>query len=1052
MKKIIGLICVLIFTGNLNAGVGDLSSGKLLEFGISVGVISDIDFVCRYEASNGKVKIWTPYQELGTVAFFNGKTGAYRFRLYTFSKMGAFLYDPSAKEWSRKNKEEYIYGLWHPKGKVSEPIYGLTSKEIKVFTRVMSLKYSYHITDFGDTLTLYYFDLRDPDTLYVATEKGIYAGIGSGDKVWYKVGNNFDPIYSFIINGDSLIAGGPLGFYAWDGNYFVKISSNPVEKLWRVGDYGFVVSDGIFYRFLLSNIENWSQISELNVADLKQWIGDTLLVGVKGKGVYLYDISVNDFIDTLSLDGLKEYADIGALEINYVDFNPFDLSQIFVGNRWGGFYYKDNRWYFEAGVTDAPGFVGVDGLPDNLLGFNVSTVIVDSIAPLIDSIFVNDSLYDKVVIKYEEFFGIPYPDADNFDGLHIILFPLHLPSSDPSQGYYPDIKPVIGFFSEEFYNDPEMKLKECVTLDPLEYMGLPSYEIKKGYLDYFMWRIGIFGNKTHEHRFITTGFALAFSYNLSGFSFWKQGLIPDTLHSDYLPGWVTGFSFNPNLPLLMFSQTHTILEPNEPNKEKLFSFFNFIFQKFEDSWKQIITRKKYTYLDLLDFVFTEHNTSMDSVLLDWVQDNAKAPQMNHFQLVAEDKIALGGWAGYYLYINDTISHSVVFDVEDGKAFKITYFVMDKNRNIITSHALKLDSVTNTIVLSSDADTSTYEVFALTNLETGEVYITWGYGDTLPPLLETVVLQNPGVPNLIDLYTWGKEETPYADANKKGVIYRIYKIGENPALASRTPITEEFVSGIFTGSFTFGEKGEFVIEFISQDKIGNIGIGDADTISFFVLSSLSIPYELWNGEVTLYSEENSGNQFSLALAGKYDEQELNRIGILPLDLEDQGISKVYVIGSENIVLDEEILITVKNPTLRNKDLYLYRFNESSNRWEVLSPVVVDRERGKIVVKTNVLGKFQLRKGEGVFVKGNIPEFIIPTVMKGDSRIILFVPGKGLAQLKIYDVSGRVYYESSRPLKEGGVYYFDTGKLQKGVYFIKGFVDNKEIIKKKVLVVK
>jgi hypothetical protein len=214
----------------------------------------------------------------------------------------------------------------------------------------------------------------------------------------------------------------------------------------------------------------------------------------------------------------------------------------------------------------------------------------------------------------------------------------------------------------------------------------------------------------------------------------------------------------------------------------------------------------------------------------------------------------------------------------------------------------------------------------------------------------------------------------------------------------------------------------------------------DTISAFVLTGSSQTLSLWNGELDIYIPENS--VYGKVIIHKENENELAEIGVVPKDYLNQGISKVYVIGNENINVNKEFYITLRNPVLMNEDVNLYKFDNGN--WIPVS-ANIDRKDGILVAKLSKFGMYQLRKGKGLFA-GDKVQFIVPSLMNANSGIQLFVPYRANIKMEIYSVNGRKLTSLERNFSPG-VYILNTSTLKSGVYFIKGYVNGNEKFKKK-----
>jgi len=1027
--------------------VGDVKDYKILWFGIGIAP-RDVSVVCRYVDTLHHYAVWTPYQKLNVVNFFNGKTGVTKLRTLVFSKFGYFVYNPVKKIFENRLPSECYSAGYIPLENTS-PYYIVVDKKIYLLGKnTLTVSDSLVVMDFGDILQPYFVSKKNTsDTFYVATEKGIYRGFGN-PRGWQKIGNLSDPIKSFVFVGDSIIAGGPFALYLWDKDHFTSFPGYNIEKLIKVNNSTFYVltPNGVYY-FDISNLTNWNPAINFYVSDMKIYNSDTLLFSAPDSGVYFYSVSQNKIVYHFPNTGLEELKSVGAMNINSVDFNLFG-DEIYVGTELGAFVFKNGKWNFVAGYTDDPGLVGGDGLPKNLLGFNVESALLDTAISVLNTIFIEDSPYVNVKKHFNEFFGrfgYSYPDKDNFDGLHIVLFPLYETSPDQSQGYYPDIKPVLGYFSESFYKTEP--LKEAITLDPLEFIGLPSREVMKAYIDYLLWRIGIFGNKDFEEPWITIGFGLALAGKYGDNLVFKEGLIPDSLHARYLHPYVKGFYENPNRDLRIFSSTHpTIPDPAETDKEKLYSFFSYLVQKYDTVWAQILYRRRYTGVSLLKQILSLKGDTFENEIVKWRNSLVENKLLQNKGIENfSDRVqrVLERYAGMYIKINE--HDTLVFDVTDGDDVRIYKITTDTLYEVIESERIVLDLATYKAYVETDNDPSTYEIFVLTNVEPYPVFVSYGKRKKLPEGgFKAVLLQNPGIENVIHIYGWNDMEDMYVDPNKNGFLYRMYEKGTDPAEKPLIPVTEKLSENIYIyrTSFTLNNQGTFIFDYVYQDKSGNMDVVARDTISVFVLKGGSQRITLWNGELDIYIPENS--VYGRLTLYKEKENELAEIGILREDYLNEGVSRVYVIGKEDVNINKEFYITLRNPLLMDEGVNLYMFD--GERWVPVS-ANIDRSEGVLFAKLSKFGMYQLRKGEGIFAGDEI-QFVIPSLMNANSGIKFFVPYRANIKMEIYSVNGRKLTSFQKDFSPG-IYILNDFALKSGVYFVKGYVNGNERFKKKFI---
>jgi len=1063
------ILCGTLFSAPTS--VGDTTSGKVLSLGINISEI-ETDFVCRYVSDSGQYAVWTPYEKIPTYSFFNGRPAYMSSRLYVFSEKGFYFYNAQQMAWEQKDSRSFGKTAWAP---ITPPqVYVSNGRGISIFKNTGTLFGDMVIVESGETLSVYDLDFKpgSRDTfLYVGTSKGLFLGTGTDtSRTWERLGSLTDTLTTVVYDTltGNVYAGGPLGFYLWDG------STIELKRPGRVNDISY--ADGLIYVSTPQGLyysndggNTWNSafggiFDDLNVTVLLS-LSDTMYVAVNDSGVF----RLVSGTPTLLRDGLLPFRKIGGFKFLSLNVEAFasDEPSIFLGTEMGPFILQNDSWKLFAGWhTD----------PNNLLGMNVSTTMVDSMLVSLVPIFDSLKTFQKIKTHLQDSLGLNFPDEDQFDGIHIIVFPFYEVASDPTSGYYPDITPVFGYFNIGFYEDSLSTLKEAIHVEPLNYFTLGEnagdISIQKAFLNYLIHRVAFSATKPNERNYVITGMSLASAF-FAGETSLSEGVLPDTWPLS--PAYLTRFRENPNRSLTMISSTHpTTPEPAEIDREKLGLFFIYLLERYGwETFTTILSDTLHTGLSAIDSVLKAQGSSLNAFINEWVianivDDITNFPPYGYKNLdiqvsaepftetpAVESQTPYSGL--YYVFEpQNTLTYPIRIEANDYAELSYYKVVYSDQNQVISIEPLSYDVSRNYYEGYSGTNK---EVYISVSTNPTEFWIGTCMGDSIPPSPKFVVLQNPGVDNVLDFYVWDTVEV-YTDIKESGAKMVVYSEGQDPDSGVSIPIDNLFSSGtyiIYYGNTTFTDQGAFNFSVWVQDIIGNDILTEPYSLTIFQFSSEGGSFVAFGGELAIEVPENAVTAPHMVLVNKISEEEMIKAGLLPEGME-LGLSPVYLIGRRGFSMLKPVTITITHPSLKNEEASIFQYDPSIG-WIPLEGNI-NRESGVGRVEITRLGWFQIRTFSGEKVEKVFLSLPTGNIFKGENLSIVYgLPTSTHVTLKVFNSSGQKVLTLVDKKTSPGIYEVNwdghgerSRPLSQGVYFLRLDTQRGDKITQKFIILK
>ena len=311
----------------------------------------------------------------------------------------------------------------------------------------------------------------------------------------------------------------------------------------------------------------------------------------------------------------------------------------------------------------------------------------------------------------------------------------------------------------------------------------------------------------------------------------------------------------------------------------------------------------------------------------------------------------------------------------------------------------------------------------------------------PPELMFGVLQNPVLQKYFDIYIISNEKL--ASAN--------IRVTENGSASTNLEVsTLDTINFVYAGDYTADSESALLSIAVSITDLA--GWTTKDTIDFtgkfFTVASsgyISSP----DKELRVYLPEGalSKETYAIILPLKNDANYSLMYRTVPYNTLAESISKPYLIGPENQLLDKDATITFYYDNINNKSeehLSIAYYNH--NNWELL-PSQINIEENQIKSQINKFGIYQLQWNADYTIEESLPNNYklkqnYPNPFNPKTTITYQLPNSADVSLKIYNINGQLVRTLVKDNLESGTYSIlwdgndDSGKtLASGIYLYK-----------------
>ena len=871
----------------------------------------------------------------------------------------------------------------------------------------------------------------DPlDTAYIYAGGGTNITVFEGDTV--KGGNLL-----FLYDGTDWVDTVTVGS---DSNFIRRLAALPI------GDTTFILiatDEGFFWsKHVLGTDELAEPVFEEATAEyapiMDVYVDENdLLLASYGHGVIRR--TSGNLGGTIEWEVLSEGLDT-ILEANKVTCISVPVpGQYFIGTK-AGIY----RWDGTAWGSFNPGIIVTD---EQMAQFKADIAQIE-----------DDGIIDKM-LQIAEVDPSELYDSDGIDKVFVYVTRQIL-MGGIAQGAYGN---VLAYFDPSDATDPEGNGKEFIAVSYNDYAKPqdPNQGIRPFYIPYLYGRYIVWSLDTDEWTSVIAGMALALvdtAYSLNG----QPGIVP--------VGQFGGNSF-------LLSEGSYIYHPfvwdndvieHQRDRERAYLFFDYLWEKFGfDALKRILRSGDDGNVGVDNVLEIYYQTDLDDVITGWhVANLLDKPELDpmfgyerlDFSFSLDSvKAAVAApndsspvydpvYCGVFWKVANTDS-AAIFNATDDAELRVIQFTIEDD-SVLAVDTLELDTVTNTYTWTGN-ESDLY--LAVINYKIVAHAWTLLSKDVEPPEVNLYTLPNLGYDRMVNFYLQGNEP-----------IYSDVKVAGPTIVAHTADDTVNYTLGAFDSNDSLylyfnpvvlpnEWTGDVIFDVWAQDISGNFSAeAVSDTIGILRVGSEGGEFAVLGNEVILSVAPNTFGSEQELMVASVDEDVLAGMEQLPVDLAEEGVSPVYLIGDNSIFFNNPVELRIRySGSTEGVGLYHYVNGE----WRLVDAYA---DGGYVVAAIDEGGIYQIRRGPGRFetLKFELKK-VAPNPISSNSVLTVefAVPKTSNVKLSVYDATGRLV----KRLIDGTVaagehsvsWSLGARKIAHGVYFVELRTNDARAVRKLVV---